>query len=90
MKLPIAQIVEGHVKEALNLDQDISETRLNICRKCPLYSYSLSGTCNSHMWLNPKTNEVSVTAREGFIHGCGCRLQAKTRVLQAHCPVDKW
>lgn len=90
MKLPIAQIIDGHVKEALGLNQDISETRLSICKQCPLYSYSMGGKCNNRLWLNVDTGEVSTTKQPGFRNGCGCRLLAKTRLINAHCPLNKW
>ena len=59
MKLPIAQIIEGHAKEALGLDTDISEARLRICHRCPLFSNALGGMCNSRLWLNVETGDVS-------------------------------
>ena len=46
------------------------EERLEICKKCPIYS--LDGRCNSRLWLNPNTNEVSIYQRPGFIRGCNC------------------
>lgn len=90
MKLPIAQIIEGHAKEALGLDTDISEARLKICHRCPLFSNALGGMCNSRLWLNVETGDVSTNARPGYQNGCGCRLNAKTRLINAHCPVNKW
>lgn len=90
MKLPIAQIIEGHAKEALGLDTDISEARLKICHRCPLFSNALGGMCNSKLWLNVETGDVSTNARPGYVNGCGCLLRNKTRLVNAHCPVDKW
>ena len=90
MKLPIAQIIEGHAKEVLGLDTDISEARLKICHRCPLFSNALGGMCNSRLWLNRNTGDVSVIMKPGYIKGCGCRLRSKTRLPNAKCPVDKW
>lgn len=90
MKLPIAQIIEGHAKEVLGLNTDISEARLKICHKCPIFSNALSGMCNSRLWLNVETGDVSVSKREGYVNGCGCRLSPKTRLINAHCPANKW
>lgn len=90
MKLPIAQIIKGHVKEALGLEKDLSGTRLDICKKCPLYSYSMGGVCNSRLWLNVETGDVSSTKRPGYKNGCGCLLISKTRRIESHCPIDKW
>jgi len=46
--------------------------------------------CNSSLYLNTVTNEVSEVQRKGFIQGCGCVLSSKTRVKEAHCPAWKW
>ena len=69
MKLPIAQIIEGHAKEVLGLDTDISEARLKICHRCPLFSNALGGMCNSRLWLNVETGDVSTNARQGYQNG---------------------
>lgn len=84
-------IIDGHVKEALGMNQDISETRMKICRECPLYKQTAMGpVCNSKLWLDTITGEVSNIKRPGFKSGCGCRLTAKTRLSYTHCPVGKW
>lgn len=88
--MEIGQIVKGHINEMLGLNQDISQQRLKICYSCPLYSGKLGGLCNSRLWLNPNTGDVSTTWREGYKNGCGCRLSAKTKVAEAHCPLNKW
>ena len=46
--------------------------------------------CNSRLWLNRNTGDVSVIMKPGYIKGCGCRLRSKTRLPNAKCPVDKW
>lgn len=86
----IADIALGHVKEVLNIGKDLSENRLKICYSCPLYSKRLGGICNSRLWINTNTGDVSITSKPGYIRGCGCRLQAKTRLSNAHCPANKW
>lgn len=84
-------IIDGHAKEALGLNQDISEQRMEICRECPLYKQTVMGpVCNSKLWLDTITGEVSDVKRPGYKSGCGCRLQAKTRLSYTHCPVGKW
>lgn len=83
-------IVNGHVKEILNLGEDISKNRLKVCYRCPLYSNKLGGVCNSRLWLNVNTGDVSTIEKPGYTNGCGCRLQAKTRLPNAKCPVNKW
>lgn len=86
----IGNIVKGHINEILNVNEDISKNRLQICYRCPLYSTRLGGVCNSRLWLNPNTEDVSTTKKPGYINGCSCRLLAKTRLPEAKCPAGKW
>lgn len=83
-------IINGHINEVLGKNTDIALDRLSICYSCPLYSPKLGGTCNSKLWLNPNTGDVSTVQKDGYKQGCGCRLEAKTRVLESSCPLGKW
>ena len=86
----VFDIANGHVKEVLNLNQDLSQNRLKICYSCPLYSSKFGGMCNNKLWLNVNTGDVSSIQKPGYKRGCGCRLQAKTRLPNAVCPLNKW
>lgn len=86
----IFDIANGHVKEILNLNQDLSQNRLKICYSCPLYTTKLGGMCNNKLWLNVNTGDVSMKNKQGYKRGCGCRLLSKTRLPNAVCPVGKW
>lgn len=86
----IEQIVKGHINELLNIGQDISENRLKICRKCPLYLKEWGGRCNPKLYLNPDTGDVSEYKKDNYFRGCGCRLLAKTTLVNASCPCNKW
>ena len=88
--MEIGQIVKGHVNEVLGLNEDLKEKRMKICLQCPLYKDTLGGICNSKLWLNPKTGDVSTEHEDGYYRGCGCRLQAKTTLSTATCPAKKW
>ena len=48
----------------------------------------------THEWGTQRrqnfANEVSNKQKVGFKNGCGCRLKAKTSVINAECPVGKW
>ena len=88
--MEIGQIINGHVNELLNLNDDISKKRLQICKSCPIYSSQFGGICNSKLWINPVTEDVSVSKYPGYVRGCGCRLKAKTRLPNASCIIDKW
>lgn len=46
--------------------------------------------CSSKLWLNPETNDVSIEKKDGYIKGCGCRINAKIRVADEKCPAGKW
>lgn len=86
----VGHIVKGIVNDALDLNMDISEKRMQICRICPLYSKKFDGMCNSKLWLNPETGEVSLENLGGMKRGCGCKLSWKTKVVDEVCPAGKW
>lgn len=88
--MQILDIINGHANELLNINNELSESRMKICRKCPIFKDILGGICNSKLWLNPETNEVSAKPKDGFARGCECRLLAKTRVPTATCVAGKW
>ena len=88
--MEIGNIVNGHVNELLGLNKDISKERMKICQKCPLFSTKYGGLCNNKLYIDPTTNDVSVRPKDGYVRGCGCRLQAKTSLLNAKCIIDKW
>jgi len=41
-------------------------------------------------WYNPKTGELSMEYKIGFINGCGCPHEAALRVASKKCPLNKW
>ena len=61
--------------------------RLAICRKCPIYN---NGRCNSKLYLNPNTNEVSTYPKTGYIRGCNCIMTVKAKNPYNHCIAGKW
>lgn len=87
----VKDIIKGHFKEMLNDEQALSDSRLAICKQCPLLKETAIGLiCNSALFLNVETGEVREDEHEGFHRGCGCRLNAKSRLPDAKCPLDKW
>ena len=64
-----------------------TDERLAICRKCPIYN---AGRCNSKLWLNPDTNDVSTYAKIGYIRGCNCLMSVKAKNPNNHCIAGKW
>ena len=85
-------IIDGHLKELFNKEEDLSKQRVTICKSCPLYKIDsiLGELCNSKLYLNPETNQTSTYPRKGYYNGCGCRIQAKSRLISAKCPLNKW
>ena len=88
--MEIGQVIKGHINEVLNLNKDISEGRLQICYKCPLYSPKYGGLCNNRLWLNVETGDISLVSKPGYKNGCGCHLNYKVSNINSVCPVGKW
>ncbi len=57
----VSAIIDGHVKEALKQNASLSETRLEICKTCPIYTETpvLGPMCNSRICVNLETGEIS-------------------------------
>lgn len=89
--MSIRDIINAHVNEALGKNDSLQEQRMKICKACPLLKESKFGPiCNAALYLNKDTNEAIDHMQPGLIKGCGCRLNAKTRLEDAHCPANKW
>lgn len=90
--MSIGQIVEGTYNNLTNKKVDLFKERIGICRQCKLMKMdkTFGETCNSRLYLNPETDEVSTEAKPGFFRGCGCVMGSKTRVQSAKCPAGKW
>lgn len=86
----IGQIIEGTINNVFNKNENLQQERMKICYKCPLYSSKFGGQCNNRLWLNVETGDISLVRQQGYIRGCGCVLNSKTRVPEAHCPAGKW
>lgn len=85
-------IIKGHLKEILNLEEELSKSRLAICENCPLYKNdSLLGIiCSTQIYVDTLTGKTSTYPKKGYRCGCGCRLDAKTRLKDELCPLNKW
>lgn len=89
----IKNIIEGHVNELFDINSQIAQPRLKICKACRLYDQNrLTGwmECTSKLWLDPWTNDTSKEEKDGYVRGCGCRISAKIRVANESCPAGKW
>jgi len=63
--------------------------RTMICRSCPICD-NVNEICNASLYLNPKTNDVEVYPKKGYIKGCGCHLKWKIANPMSKCPAGKW
>lgn len=89
--MDISDILKGHLNEMSGVNKTVSEQRMQICKECLLYKESVVGPiCNSKIWVDFKTGDISTLQIDGYVNGCGCRLKAKTTLSHAHCPAKKW
>ncbi len=89
--MSLTQIIDGHLKEFLDQEKALLTERKKICDGCKLLKKDkiLGDVCNKNKWLNPITDEVSDIQKDNFYNGCGCRLNAKRRIPEASCPLNK-
>lgn len=86
----VEQIVEGHYKEITNQENELFEQRIKICKRCPLYTDILGGICDSKKCWDIEKNTLKSFPEKNIICGCGCRLNAKLRLKNAKCVLNKW
>lgn len=87
----VGQIVQGHINEMMKREQDLSKERLAICKECPLYTNTSFGPiCDSKKCYNVTLNHVKSYLDDGYVCGCGCRLKAKSTLVNAQCVLNKW
>lgn len=85
----VKQIAEGWANDLLKRENELYESRMKICRKCPLYDEE-SDRCDAKKCYNPKTGEIASHPFPGAICGCNCYMSKKTRVPESHCVLNKW
>lgn len=85
----VGQIAEGWTNDLLGKEQELSDKRMAICKQCPLYDKE-KDKCDSRKCYNKDTHEVTTYPQDGFICGCGCFMQKKSRVKNAKCVLSKW
>lgn len=64
-------------------------SRLSICEHCGIYDPERK-LCNGDLYINPKTNDVSIKKKDGYIKGCSCYIPRKVLNAKAKCPAGKW
>lgn len=85
-------IAKGWVNDLLNKEEELYNTRIVICKACPLYSKggALGPVCDSKKCINPNTGKLVYAPSTTDICGCSCFLNKKTRVKEAKCVLGKW
>jgi hypothetical protein len=82
----IGQIIEGHFNKQLNkvglLPSDtkaLSELRFADCLLCDALPHPSNKNINGPGLRDKK-----------YCNACGCDMEAKTKVINATCPIGKW
>ncbi len=87
----VQQIATGFINDILKREEELHQSRIAICEKCPIYDTSMAGpVCSAKKYYNTKTKVLTQYPSVGATNGCGCLLNKKTRVKDAKCPLDKW
>lgn len=88
----------SYLNEIGRLDDDImflAEKRLDICRKCSLYTKgSEVSEPSSVMKVYPDKyfcdHNKSITIGSSTYEGCGCPIDKKVFSVNSKCPANKW
>lgn len=86
----IKDITLGYYNKIRNINEDLKNDRINVCRDCALFKESAYGHLCSSIYLDVDNNEAKTKPFTGAVKGCGCVLEAKARLLNAKCPANKW
>ena len=85
----IKDIAEGWTNYALGKEKELSESRMKICRECPLYN-NQKDTCDSKKCWDKVNQKLVEYPGKNIICGCGCYLSAKTKLPRATCVLNRW
>ena len=85
----IGQIAEGWTNDFLGKEQELSDMRMKICRKCPLYNKE-TDRCDSKKCWDIKQNKLADAPGKDVICGCQCIISKKSRVPNAKCVLSRW
>lgn len=70
---------------------ELSEKRLEICRKCPLYKEDeFSPICDNKKYISRDGKDWSYFPKKGYVKGCNCRLNSKVKNPSNHCIIKLW
>lgn len=85
----VGQIAQGWTNDLLKREQELFESRMKICKECPLYNEN-TDRCDVSRCINIKTNEMALGPGKDIVCGCNCYMNKKTRVPSSHCVMKKW
>ena len=74
------------------IDEELAKVRMKICEECPLFLKQFGGpVCNPNKWLDltDKTTVINYP-KAGYVRGCNCFLERKTKLVNAKCVAEKW
>ncbi len=91
--IQVGQIIEGHFNKMLDkvgmLPDDtkkLSEIRFADCLLCDLTPIP----SEAHL-PKPMHKQVGPGLRDKkYCNSCGCDMEAKTKVIEAKCPIGRW
>ena len=87
----LTDITKGHLNEIFGFNKELRDERLEICKYCGLYEETRIGPmCSSSKYMDPKTGDVLLFPKTGYVQGCGCRINAKAALKHSKCIIDKW
>lgn len=85
----VGQIVKGHWNELTNKNEALSKKRLKICNNCPLATMTTLGlVCDSKKCWDGEN--LTTVPGDNKTCGCGCRIEAKSTLVDAKCVLNKW
>lgn len=84
-------IIKGHINELLNKEFELYSERIKICDQCELESNTRIGKICDHRKCISGSKVYNIKNKSSeSICGCGCRLDAKLRLFDEKCILNKW
>lgn len=85
----LGQIAEGWTNDLLGREKELSESRMKICRECPLYN-SEKDTCDSKRCWDKEKEKLVDYPGKNVVCGCGCFVKKASRVPSKKCVMNRW
>ena len=85
----VKQIAEGWTNYALGREQELSESRMKICRECPLYNEE-KDTCDGKRCWDKVNQKLVDYPGKNIVCGCNCYMSAASKSRSKKCILDRW